>query len=338
MPRLLRRRCAIACFVTPPSFHAIFTTSLFPHAMIPARSRRRWQTSTPSSWKTSATNCAISRATGCAVTINSLSVPFTPRRLLALSPSSDASFQTRSTTANRLVTVHTRPGSADTRRHKCSTLPRSATSISTRLRTTPSAFPPERSSTPGRSAAPWSAVCCRGGIPARKLWANTAPSSEGRESRPADSPGTLSSLPRSRTPLPLTWFDNPRARSQASNPDPDEVRVFFAHLAGSHLAGMPNRPTGTALARTFRSPPFTPAERDHVWHVFACMPLFDLPRLLLRGGLSLYEVARAIHLSQTLRPHIIAWLNNFGVRPGAPRLTRRPPIDVGRELHTDQGL
>jgi len=125
--------------------------------------------------------------------------------------------------------------------------------------------------------------------------------------------------PRSRTPLALAWFDIPRARSRVSNPDRDEVRVFFAHLAGRHLAGMPIRPTGAALARTFRSLRFTPAERDRVWHVFACMPLSDLPRLLSRGGLSLYEVARAIHLSRTLRPHVIAWPNNFGVRPEGPR-------------------
>ena len=121
--------------------------------------------------------------------------------------------------------------------------------------------------------------------------------------------------PRSRVPLPLPWFDNPRARSMASNPDPDHARVFFAHLSAGHLAGYPNRPRGADLGRLFRSPRLTPVERDQVWHVFACMRLSDLPGLLSRGGLSLYEVARAIHLSKTLRPRVIAWLNQFGSRP-----------------------
>lgn len=121
--------------------------------------------------------------------------------------------------------------------------------------------------------------------------------------------------PRSRVPLPLAWFDNPHARSRASNPDPDKVRVFFAHLSAGQLAGYPNRLRGAELGRLFRAPRLAPAGRDQVWHVLACMHLSDLPGLLSRGGLSLYEVARAIHLSGTLRPRVIAWLNQFGARP-----------------------
>ena len=123
--------------------------------------------------------------------------------------------------------------------------------------------------------------------------------------------------PGSRTPLPLAWFDHPRARS---TPDPptsaDEVRIFFGHLAGGHLAGYPERPGGTELARIFRSPRMTAVERDQVWHVFACIHLWDLPGLLYPGGMSVYQVARAIHLSGILRPHVIAWINLFGVPPG----------------------
>ena len=126
--------------------------------------------------------------------------------------------------------------------------------------------------------------------------------------------------PRSRTPLPIPWFGHPRARLRPSTPS-DDVRRFFAHLSGGHLAGMPDRPTGTELARLFRSPCLTPVERDQVWHVFACIDLWDLPGLLSAGGMSVYDVARAIHLSQTLRPHVIAWLNLFGVPP-----TERPSV------------
>ena len=101
---------------------------------------------------------------------------------------------------------------------------------------------------------------------------------------------------------------------EALNP-PAEVHAFFAHLSGGHLAGYPNRPSGAELARLFRSPRLTPVQRDQVWHVFACIHLWDLPGLLSAGGMSVDEVARAIHLSKTLRPHVIAWINLFGVRP-----------------------
>lgn len=120
--------------------------------------------------------------------------------------------------------------------------------------------------------------------------------------------------PRSHTPLPLAWFDYPRAHSRPS-PPPDDVSAFFAHLSGGHLAGYPNRPWGFELARIFRASHMTAVERDQVRHVFACIQLWDLPGLLWSGGMSVYEVARAIHISLTFRPHVLAWINLFGVPP-----------------------
>ena len=119
---------------------------------------------------------------------------------------------------------------------------------------------------------------------------------------------------RSQVPLPLAWFTHPVALTRPSTP-PDKVRGFFAHLSAGHLAGYPNRPSGTELARIFRSPRPTTVERDQAWHVFACIHPWDLPGLLWSGGMSVHEVARAIHLSKTLRPQVIAWINLFGVRP-----------------------
>ncbi len=117
-----------------------------------------------------------------------------------------------------------------------------------------------------------------------------------------------------RVPFPLTWFQHPKALSKPSTP-PERVRGFFAHLSGGHLAGYPDRPTGAELARIFRATRMTDVERDQVWHVFACIHLWDLPGLLSAGGMSVYEVARAIRLSLTLRPHVVAWINLFGVPP-----------------------
>lgn len=117
-------------------------------------------------------------------------------------------------------------------------------------------------------------------------------------------------------PLPLAWFDSPLARSAPPYPPTrDEAHAFFAHLSGAHLAGMPDRPTGARLARLFRAAELSPRERSQLWHVFADIQAWDLTRLLCRGGLSLYEAARAIHLSRTRRATVVAWLNQFAVRP-----------------------
>ena len=34
-----------------------------------------------------------------------------------------------------------------------------------------------------------------------------------------------------------------------------------------------------------------------------------------RGGLSIYEVARAIHLSDVCRAEVVTWINQFAVPP-----------------------
>jgi len=119
---------------------------------------------------------------------------------------------------------------------------------------------------------------------------------------------------RHRSPLPLTWFEHPKALSEPPTP-PEQVYAFFAHLSGGHLAGYPDRPTGAELSWIFRSPRPTYIERDQIWHVFACIHLWDLPGLLWSGGMSVHDVARAIHLSGTFRQDVIAWINLFGVPP-----------------------
>ena len=115
-------------------------------------------------------------------------------------------------------------------------------------------------------------------------------------------------------PLPLAWFDDPRARF--AHPPPggaEEAHDFFNALAADHLAGMPERPSGARLARTFRSAQLKGREWSQVWHIFACIRTWDLKRLLSRGGLSAYEVARAIHRSDTCRAEVVTWINQFAV-------------------------
>ncbi len=117
-------------------------------------------------------------------------------------------------------------------------------------------------------------------------------------------------------PLPLAWFDYPRARfAPPPSGGTEEAHDFFAALAADHLAGMPERPRGARLAHTFRSTELKGREWSQVWHVFACIRIWDLKRLLSRGGLSVYEVARAIHRSDTCRAEVVTWINQFAVPP-----------------------
>lgn len=117
-----------------------------------------------------------------------------------------------------------------------------------------------------------------------------------------------------RHPLPLTWFDTPRAKTRPPTL-PRDPATFFEHLSAAHLAGYPNRPYGAALARIFRASELSAVERDQLWHIFACIRSRDLGHLLGWGGLTVHEAARAIHLSGTRCGEVIAWINQFAARP-----------------------
>ena len=126
-------------------------------------------------------------------------------------------------------------------------------------------------------------------------------------------------LPEERAkinPLPLSWFDHPRGHTRLIPPGgTDEAHTFFASLSGAYLAGMPDRPSGPQLRRYFRSPELSGQPWSQVWHVFACIHPFDLRRIVPRGAVSLYEVARALHVTNTRRAAVVTWFNQFAARP-----------------------
>lgn len=133
-----------------------------------------------------------------------------------------------------------------------------------------------------------------------------------------------------RNPLPLSWFDHRRAHALPPDP-PEDPDLFFAGLSAGYLAGYPNRPNGAALGRIFRAADLTPVERDQLWHIFACIHAKNLVRLLARGGLSIYQVARAIHLSEVRFANVVAWINQFAARPEPDGLaTSRTGPPAGR--------
>ena len=126
-------------------------------------------------------------------------------------------------------------------------------------------------------------------------------------------------LPEERAkldPLPLSWFDHPRGHTRLIPPGgTGEAPTFFASLSGAYLAGMPDRPSGPQLRRYFRSPELAGPPWSQVWHVFACIHPFDLRRIVPRGAVSLYEVVRALHITNTRRAAVVTWFNQFAVRP-----------------------
>ena len=117
-------------------------------------------------------------------------------------------------------------------------------------------------------------------------------------------------------PLPLSWFDYPAAhRSLPARDGECEAIFFLASLSAGHLAGMPNRPSGDDLAKIFRSAAISNAEWAQLWDILGCIHIVDLKGLLFRAGLSIYEIARAIHLSEIRRGEVCMWINQFAIPP-----------------------
>ncbi len=117
-------------------------------------------------------------------------------------------------------------------------------------------------------------------------------------------------------PLPLSWFEHPRARTPVTpRGGIDEADSFFHALSCAYLAGMPDRPSGPLLRRHFRSAELSGQPWSQVWHVFACIRSFDLQRLPARGGVSIYEIARAIHITRVRWAIVVSWINQFAIRP-----------------------
>ncbi len=116
------------------------------------------------------------------------------------------------------------------------------------------------------------------------------------------------------TPLPLSWFSYPRALVRPPGRPPAD-HPLLTLLIGTHLAGYPDRPTAQELARIFRTDDPSARDRSILYHVLGCIDPWHLPRLLFDERLSIFELARAIHLSCIRRPQVIDWLHMFARRP-----------------------
>ncbi len=129
-------------------------------------------------------------------------------------------------------------------------------------------------------------------------------------------------------PLPLSWWDYPRAQLRILPPGGiPAAHGYLADLSGAHLAGVLNRPSGPRLAQLFRSPDLLDGDRAIIAHLFGAIPAPRFYRLRTDGAVSLYEIARALHTTRTRRADLVRWINRFARRPftvaGTPTTT--PP-------------
>ena len=65
----------------------------------------------------------------------------------------------------------------------------------------------------------------------------------------------------------------------------------------------------------FRSDRLSAADRDILAQLFAGLPAPRFKGLRTLGGVSLYEMARALHVTGNRRNAFVRWLHRFAIRP-----------------------
>ena len=114
------------------------------------------------------------------------------------------------------------------------------------------------------------------------------------------------------SPMPLAWFSHPNANRR--NYCPNSHR-YLDTLSADHLAGHSPRPDGDTLHRLLRH--LADLETHVVEQFLARLRMIELAGLLSRGGLTVYEIARAMHLAGSRTPAKTHWVNQFAARPSA---------------------
>lgn len=119
-------------------------------------------------------------------------------------------------------------------------------------------------------------------------------------------------------PLPLDWWDYPQARRRILPlGGRDEALAYLGDLLGLHMAGVAGRPSPAGLEAMFRTAHPSPSDRAILREFFGALPSPHFKSLRTRGGISLYEMARAIHVTGNRRNAFVRWLHRFAVRPGS---------------------
>ena len=121
-------------------------------------------------------------------------------------------------------------------------------------------------------------------------------------------------------PMPLEWFDHPRARRTWNGGADDTAALcerieFLEQVIRSHLAGFPNPPTATELASWIECPASLPRGTGALYNIFENISPGQCARMLSQGHFSVYQIARVIIHSEARSPELIAWLHQFAVDP-----------------------
>lgn len=113
-------------------------------------------------------------------------------------------------------------------------------------------------------------------------------------------------------PMPLSWFahDNAKHRSLCT-----DAHKYLDTLSADHLAGYQPRPDGRTLDRLLRAKRLSEQQAHLVEQLIARLRMVEMAGLLSRAGLTIYEIARAMHLSGSSTPAKTHWINQFACRP-----------------------
>ena len=113
-------------------------------------------------------------------------------------------------------------------------------------------------------------------------------------------------------PMPLAWFAHDGARHRTRCTDPCG---HLDALSADHLAGCSPRPDGRRLHRLLRAERLAPSEAHLVEQFLARLRMVEMASLLCCAGLTIYEIARAMHLSGSTTPAKTHWINQFAAPP-----------------------
>lgn len=116
-------------------------------------------------------------------------------------------------------------------------------------------------------------------------------------------------------PMPLPWFDHDNAHYRPPCLDPYK---YLDALSADHLAGYQPRPDGQTLRRLLRADNLTEQEAHLVEQFLARLRMTETASLLSRAGLTIHEIARAMHLSGSTTPAKTHWINQFATCPSRP--------------------
>ena len=112
------------------------------------------------------------------------------------------------------------------------------------------------------------------------------------------------------TPPPLHLFNHPRhhARSRQLY---DSQHLTIRSLLARYFAGHPHPPTALHVRHLLLAPTISPLDQPILYQLFASITPAELRSLQFHEALTLYELARAIHHSQTRRRDLCRILQQF---------------------------